>query len=107
MIDSTIQGAKLDIWTDAPSEVKLVDVVQRVLEDSADEIKVWETDLEESGNKEFHLQVFFDVYTDGMFIGSLIADELTEKIQDSEWDEYPTISYTRAEEDELEKRYPT
>lgn len=107
MVESTIQGAKLDIWADAPSEVKLVEIVQRVLEESADEVKVWGTELEEAGNKELHFQVFFDVFTDGMFIGELVADEMTEKIQENEWDEYPTISYTRADESELENRYPS
>lgn len=93
MVTTNIEGAKLEIWADAPSKDSLFNLVTGELNASADEVRISRAVLEEPSNNDYRFQLFFDVWTDGLFVGDVVAENIKEELR--EVGEHPTVSYTR------------
>lgn len=98
MVTTSIDGAKLEVWADASSEDALFNLVTSELDESADEICVVRAVLDKPSNYDFRFQLVFDVWTDGLFVGDVVAEDIEESLR--EVSEHPTVSYTRLEEEE-------
>jgi len=103
MVKTEIRGGELDIWADAPYKEALFDVVETVLDDSADEVTIFRAEFSTNSNntEEYRMKLFFDVVTDGLFVGKSVANKLQEELQDFEGSQ--KAYYTKSSEEEVEE----